>query len=402
MNEYVNLIKDTLQDKSRSGNNVEWFDQKEKIKYIYQNSLTLEITGGIIIDYSCIWLKLFDSRTTKTLIITEKEYDTTKYNKLTFLKLSTFYSQNNNNQFNDYSRIVYDLIDINNYILDSLTGRFKNKNRWIHFSNDIKSEHLLYCLKLLSDCTNLMFPIYADKMSTSYELFEGYVRKFGAIENIIKINRTYYNLDQTDKIIYELIQNADIYESIGLNYYMAKNNIIFNDNCSICSQDKHIMCFYECGHEVCIMCAIMWKKNKNTCPLCRKEIYLEKIIPSGWNISKIKLIQNIINNSIDSKKIIIYSENQRFGYVCKDNQVVSGLIETYYNKDMFNNLEFINRNNGCLFVDPNLCYDMRNIRGITDIIILDHSYKNIIRSESFGHDMCFDNKPIQLNIIEML
>lgn len=400
MNEYLNLIKNTLPDKSRHGNNVEWFNQKEKIKYVYQNTSMLEINGGIIIDYSCVWLKLFNSCITKTLIITEKEYDVAKYNRLTFLKLSSFYNQNNGH-INDYGRVVYDLVDINNCMLNNFVGKFKNKNRWIHFSNDIKSEHLLQCLKLLTDQNKLIFPIYSDHMLINYELFEGYIRKFEPIENIIKINRTYYNLDQADKIIYDLIKNVDIYESIGLNYYTT-HHIIFSDSCSICSLDSNAMCIYECGHEVCIICAIMWKKNKNTCPICRKEIYLKKIIPSRWNISKIKLLQNIINNSVDSKKMIIYSKNPRYEHVCKDNQLVSELIETYYNKDDFNNLEFINRNNGCLFVDPNLCYDMRNIRGVTDIIILDTDYKNIIRSESFGYDMCFDNKPIQLNIIEML
>jgi hypothetical protein len=99
-----------------------------------------------------------------------------------------------------------------------------------------------------------------------------------------------------------------------------------------------------------------------------------------------------------NKKIVVYSSNNDY-YHYVITLIDNNLIELYnkYTK----NINFINNNIGCLFIRPEYSNFIVDIRGITNIIIIDNNYKNIIKRESLGHDSIYENKLIEIDIIEI-
>lgn len=59
-----------------------------------------------------------------------------------------------------------------------------------------------------------------------------------------------------------------------------------NDECCICFEEKEvqaILCQSQQGHSdnVCVECLKNWKKNNNSCPLCRSQLVIDS--SSSWS-----------------------------------------------------------------------------------------------------------------------
>jgi len=232
-----------------------------------------------------------------------------------------------------------------------------------------------------------------------------YVKKWGVVHTKIryKINKIIYNLSEYETLILKYY-NFDILESIKLNSLINKKNINSHDiECPICLNNvTNNICFTECLHNFCIQCLFNWLSETKNCPLCRSNINIQKLsINDVLNEidEKTNLLFNRLNYLINiNKKILIYSSNNNyFQYIYS--LFNNNLIEQYnkHNK----NIQFVNNNVGCLFIKPIDYTFIVNIKGITNIIIIDNNYKNIIKREFFGYDLIHENKSVEIDIIEL-
>lgn len=84
------------------------------------------------------------------------------------------------------------------------------------------------------------------------------------------------------------------------------------ETCSICLRDIAYPVILECGHLFDLDCISNWAKNKNSCPLCRKNIskiqYAEGVIKKVSAVFSFKFLSN---TQIDPITINVYSSVQR-------------------------------------------------------------------------------------------
>lgn len=131
------------------------------------------------------------------------------------------------------------------------------------------------------------------------------------------------------------------------------------NNCTICFENISFEdnCLTNCNHNFCVKCLDEWfKKNKDTCPLCRAKIKYYKC-----NDETIKLYfvnSSNTNPNIDFYNHLVYRYQSLKRYVCAASFIL--FIQLYY---IFNNA--INYNtlhikyNNCLqnYTDLNIQYN---------------------------------------------
>lgn len=425
---------DELYDKNKLEDNVMWIKNLEKTKQCCykasDNSLIVrEISGGIIIDPTSNWTKLFDQQLRKTLIVTEnktKQTDTqntqntqntvytqvkSEYDNVFVEELDDFHFEKSNGE--NYDKIVFDIssLNINKFAENDNIYKVNSKNRWIHLSeNIINSHNYLFYLKILIGDINLKFPIYTDKSLKSYYCFKGHARQFQDITNVIKITRTKYKLDENNKNLINILDTQQL-DMLELNYLEFKNKLSANEatlwelnECSICMYQPKITnaCITKCKHYFCLACILKWILIKKTCPVCRAQSLINDIFPLKFSQNKIEIINKQINNlksnlknKNKNKKVIIYTKNKLIGQYYKKN-ISTTNIELYYNSKWIPP----NWSHGCIFVDPIFSETIKSIRGITNIIVCDSEYKYITKKECLGYDLLNNNKNIEIDIIE--
>lgn len=104
-------------------------------------------------------------------------------------------------------------------------------------------------------------------------------------ENKINNSKTIVNLDQVENVDSDpnedvmIISQEEFERNIYSKLVDSENKEGNNNNddfsCLICLRTKILVNTrqFDCGHEFCNKCANRWMKMKNTCPICRKEIY---------------------------------------------------------------------------------------------------------------------------------
>jgi hypothetical protein len=387
--DYLNLLYTKMSEKKRLDDINTWIKKIEKNKYLYTNMKNkLNISGGIIIDGTNKWLKLFEHTKYTTLIITNN-----KFNNLSKKCIIYDYKSIKEIKNINWYRIIYDLDDIKNINNDLFD--LQSKNKWIHISKNDNNTNTYYTfLKILLTDKNLHLPLYKNESLTEYELLEDYMTKLDDINQLVKINRIKYDLTELDKIIVKYV-NYDKLDSIKLNNLLNKVTKT-NTTCPICINNINNICITECNHIFCIDCILNWLSKKNTCPLCRTEINIEKLlIDIDKNIQKINILIERIKELLKlNKKIVIYTINKKYMLYIK---LHINNIEQY---DKNTVQSFINNKYGCMFIEPIYSYIIKNIHYITNIIIIDNEYKNILKRECLGYDLIYENKYIEIDIIE--
>jgi hypothetical protein len=405
-NDYLENLFSKITSKQRFNDLASWIKQNEKNKYIYykNNKSIIKkcVSGGIIIENDNNWIKIFDNSFNTTLIIYDNVYNNYKnFNNIISIHINEL---NEKNIFINqiWNRIIFDINDITIILNNKSIFKLISNNRWIHI-NKLNNQHIINYFKILLNDDKINIPLYKNEQMNIYDFFDDNTTYINNINQLIKINKLKYNLKEYDTLILNYF-NFDILESIKLFSLINKNNIHHNEiECPIClNTTKDNICYTECSHNFCTKCLFEWlSKNKN-CPLCRTRINIQQILIN--NIlddidEKTNLLFNRLNHLINiNKKILIYSSNDNY-YHYIYSLFNNNLIEQYnkYNK----NIQFINNNIGCLFIKPLDNAFIINIKGITNIIIIDNNYKNIIKRDSLGYDLIYKNKSIEIDIIEL-
>ena len=405
-NDYLENLFSKITCKQRFNDLVSWIKQNEKNKYIYyKNNKFINkkcISGGIIIENENNWIKIFNNSFNTSLIIYDNINNNYKnYDNIISIHINDL-NENNLVVNQLWNRIIYDITDVTNILNNKNIFKLLSNNRWIHI-NKFNDQYIINYFKILLNDDKLNIPLYKNEQMNIYEFFDDNTTCINNINQLIKINKLKYNLKDYDKLILNYF-NHDTLESIKLFSLIYKNNI---NNCEIdCPICLNIVtnniCYTECSHNFCTKCLFEWLSKTKKCPLCRSNINIQKILIN--NIlndvdEKTNLLLNRLNNLINiNKKILIYSSNDNY-YQYIYSLFNNNLIEQYnkYNK----NIQFINNNIGCLFIKPIDNAFIVNIKGITNIIIVDNNYKNIIKRESLGYDLIYENKSIEIDIIEL-
>jgi hypothetical protein len=403
-NDYLENLSSKIISKHRFNDLYSWIKNNEKDKYIYYkdniNIIKKCISGGIIIENENNWIKIFDKSFNTSLIIYDGHNN---YNMTNIISIPINDLNENNIIINQkWNRIIFDITNLKCFITNKYIFKLHSNNRWIHI-NKLYNKDILNYLKIILNDDKINTPLYKNEELNLFEYFDENTTQINNINKLIKINKLKYDLKDYDKLILNYY-NYDILDSIKLFSLINKKNIQQNDlDCPICLNIVKNNIFYtNCSHHFCIKCLIEWlSKNKN-CPLCRQTINIQKLLLHNMlnDIDeKTNLLFNKINNLMNTnKKIVVYSSNNDY-YHYVITLIDNNLIELYnkYTK----NINFINNNIGCLFIRPEYSNFIVDIRGITNIIIIDNNYKNIIKRESLGHDSIYENKLIEIDIIEI-
>jgi hypothetical protein len=381
-----------------------WIVDNEEIRNVYyKNNKCIKkcyLSGGIIIENNNNWIKIFNNLYDKSLLV----YDKIDNNYINYKNIICIQVNDINNIYKNeiWKRIIFDITDISIMTKNKDIFNLLSKNRWIHINNWNDNDVLNY-LKIILNDDKINIPLYQTDKINKYEFFNENTTYVTKINELITINKIKYNLRDYDKIILKYYE-YDILESIKLYSLINKQNIPLLDiDCSICLNNiNNNICYTECCHHFCIECLFKWLSNNINCPYCRKKVNIKKILINNVLTEiddKTNILFNRINNLLNiNKKILIYSSNEYY-YQYINTLFKNNLIEEYnkYNK----NIQFINNNIGCLFIKPNDNDFIITIKDISNIIIIDNNYKNIIKRESFGYDLIYKNKSIELDIIEL-
>lgn len=131
--------------------------------------------------------------------------------------------------------------------------------------------------------------IETGNIDIAIELLGGSSTSSNSIIDIVKHNKNIELEEVKSKIkIWELRHNEDKVnkwkqrEQLILNHVNElekRFNNILNSNCSICYDElKNPVLEPNCHNIFCSQCLLSWMRNKNNCPLCRKDIQPDKLI----------------------------------------------------------------------------------------------------------------------------
>ncbi|ASK51360.1 RING finger protein, host range [Eptesipox virus] len=141
-----------------------------------------------------------------------------------------------------------------------------------------------YCNIILTMLFNYYNNLQYNIMIPPYSYYNVNIPHFIPIAILKQYNN---NKDYSINMIFTAIcEKNDMYQKLKyknfnmINLFETKFNKFVDVECSICLEkvyDKSIDLKYFgilpiCSHIFCFQCICTWKKNKNTCPICRKKI----------------------------------------------------------------------------------------------------------------------------------
>ena len=148
------------------------------------------------------------------------------------------------------------------------------------------------------------------------------------------------------------------------------------NNCTICFENISFdnNCITNCNHNFCEKCLDEWfKKNKNTCPLCRTKIDYYKCNDETIKLYFVNSSNKIPNINIDFYNRLVYRYQSLKRYVCIASFI--SFIQLYY---LFSN--GINYNT--LYIKYNNC-----LQNYTD---LNYQYNSL--TENLKNTKIYDEK----------
>lgn len=163
-----------------------------------------------------------------------------------------------------------------------------------------------------------------------------------------------------------------------------KNSL--NENCPICIDTiKKPVLLYCCQNIFCGQCVLEWMKTNSTCPLCRSNVDLDKIIyiksdtdtnesqtSTDTKLPKPETIIRIINNNKNGK-FIIFSEYTESFYlitsILTENNISFAELKGHANTRKKNIKQFKQGHVSVLFLNSNYNGAGINLQEATDIIL---------------------------------
>ena len=181
------------------------------------------------------------------------------------------------------------------------------------------------------------------------------------------------------------------------------NNFIEN-NCSIClNKLKNPVLEHNCSNIFCSNCLLTWLNKINTCPLCREDVNIKKLVyvtDKKTNKKTIPNKQEMILNLIkkyDNGKFLIFSEyNATFETIeelLKDNNINFTQLKGNSNTRSKNIDKFKNGNISVIFLNSNYDGSGINLQETTDIILY-HKMSKELQTQIIGRARRIGRKKI--------
>lgn len=167
------------------------------------------------------------------------------------------------NKHIEVAKWLYSLGEIDIHVMDDFAFKWSCKNndiemvKWLYSLGEIDIQKnddfiFIYC------CKNMKI-IIAKWMSGIHSNYK------------LKIKKGWITKWSIGGSFDELLEKEN-YEKIKVKLDI-KNKAIEHDKCPICITDySNLVIETECGHALCFSCIYEWRKNKNTCPVCRKKL----------------------------------------------------------------------------------------------------------------------------------
>ena len=309
----------------------------------------------------------------------------------------------------------------------------KNNEGFVKYSFDMPEtiENNYYCYQPLY---NVLHNFVSLSIKTMIEAgnIEGAINALGGekTSNIIELVKTKKE-KELKEIEIKIIRNKMIYNNLDndelKNLLLKQNNIeiqitdisrkyndMLKDSCSICF-NKLISPIFEqnCQNMFCGECFLTWLNKNNTCPLCRTQIDIKKLvyIKSEDNkedeiekvYTKEEKIIDIIKNNKDGKFLIFSEYDKSFFPICnilKENKIkfleIKGSSDTREkNLELFKNGDI-----NVIFLNSKTNGAGINLQEATDIILY-HEMNSHDKNQILGRANRIGRK-VSLNVHNLL
>ena len=309
----------------------------------------------------------------------------------------------------EYVEKSFSLPDINRHVIKCKDSGL------ICILNGVVHANIIQCLNA-GDITGAVSYINQENIDTESNIIEAVKQGLS-----IKLNNANVKLRLTQDTIYvnEETKRRNIDKlTIECNNIKNKMQLIedrINDSqmCMICMEKQKMKTITKCcNNAFCFKCLSTWLKKNPSCPLCKKNLHIEKdlyvvhdenktdICPQ--ELTKKQYLQTILNDIQTNSRILIFSEydnsfNEIEELLNQYNIKYARLKGNSINKNVY---EYKTKDLQVLMVNSNAYGSGLNLENTTDVILF-HKFDNDIEKQIIGRAQRPGRKS-QLNVWYLL
>lgn len=315
----------------------------------------------------------------------------------------TFYKTRNQS----LNRLIDNIVVKNNdeYVEKSFSLPDINKNvvkckdsGLICILNGVVHSNIIQCLNA-GDITGAVSYINQENVDTESNIIEAVKQGLS-----IKLNNINVELRLIQDTIYvnEEIKKKKI-DKLTIEFNNIKNKMQLiedriNDSqmCMICMEKQNMKTITKCcNNAFCFKCLSTWLKRKPSCPLCKKNIHIERDLyvvndenktdTCPQELTKIQYLQTILNDIKTTSRILIFSEydnsfNEIEELLNQCNIKHARLKGNSINKNV---QEYKTKDLQVLMVNSNAYGSGLNLENTTDVVLF-HKFDNDIEKQIIG------------------